>query len=1081
MNPLNSSHSASLSESFGMDMELGRESNPSRKEEFPLFDSVFAQLSDESEEENGATPGLIDGNKIAILDDGETFDDQISSITPHENTDLMPATRERSLSDVQRNHREEVNSNKASQPKLISREKMILAGPVRTENAFLSDHRENTADTSPDQRAFSRSIGFPEPVTAVEMQNNARGSAEDHRATDPSALTIGDSRLLHGLSKSDNAFKSAYHPNVFSQNQNATEFGNDPVPPMFDHRAGRPNGRGSDDYASLIADNAEQAMGGRTDKSAEIDFTLASHRVRASFPSQDTTRIEQANGRRFLNDQNPGASSPVAKSGSDLAGLGQSPFHRTEASPRLPSDGQYTVALEAAPSESRLLPLVQDSSGNRSIREWGNLAQTGPVTQTIGKQQLGNERTVIPQAYPPASRQEMTQRLAQQGERHNVHTSGDDAASDTLENSIEYGPSRQMKAHIPPLNAPLPVSETASVKSGNEHVKLRPGVAETGLDSSNLSGGAVKRFETSSLRLEGGEHVAQVAPDLSRAGKSVSSDPGGKGAKPDTPIPINVGERRDARDVKSAHPDPGGAQASRPLGFAVEKADDAKPNRNGLIEGPHALQSPQGQGRRVIVKSTGNREHVVTGKATPRLNVTTVSQPGRDDITVKGGVDHQDQKQSERVTQLLRGSEPRPSSAGPSNAVSPASSTIAPVTYVPGVPVAEVSSSYDGQDIAPSPAESTSSRPGASIAERPSKRILDSVPNSPVSVSEPPFRSKQPNTALTMSPTKTPAMDVTGVPSVHVSPPSDGLGEPPNPNESRLLRSGAPIVMRPEANPPDLTLKQPDTAKAQVGFRTEHQPMQAAERHAETQNPKAANNQVAAIAPGDPPRPALKPHNAVVETIVSNKSSSNPEPAKPKLAEPMQGRTRPESRGKPSDGNQSVLQASPAVPDSGSMESSDLEPKPLPLSQHVMGEQGPRGVSTQSPTPNAQPANPSPTAQILQSIPTTSGQTVEIAMNPEELGHLRITLDTSDGGAKLSIVVERGETLDLLRRHSGELSSELRQMGYQTVDFDFSRDKQQQDQTSHRFEDNSDSAETDAPADNTNPADTDVSGVDVRV
>lgn len=102
-------------------------------------------------------------------------------------------------------------------------------------------------------------------------------------------------------------------------------------------------------------------------------------------------------------------------------------------------------------------------------------------------------------------------------------------------------------------------------------------------------------------------------------------------------------------------------------------------------------------------------------------------------------------------------------------------------------------------------------------------------------------------------------------------------------------------------------------------------------------------------------------------------------------------------------------------------------------------------------------------------------------MNPEELGHLRITLDTSDGGAKLSIVVERGETLDLLRRHSGELSSELRQMGYQTVDFDFSRDKQQQDQTSHRFEDNSDSAETDAPADNTNPADTDVSGVDVRV
>lgn len=76
-------------------------------------------------------------------------------------------------------------------------------------------------------------------------------------------------------------------------------------------------------------------------------------------------------------------------------------------------------------------------------------------------------------------------------------------------------------------------------------------------------------------------------------------------------------------------------------------------------------------------------------------------------------------------------------------------------------------------------------------------------------------------------------------------------------------------------------------------------------------------------------------------------------------------------------------------------------------------------------------------AQMASDFPNLPGKPVEIALNPEELGRVRMVLSTSDGGVAVSITTERPETLDLMRRHADQLSAELRRMGYESIGFDF--------------------------------------------
>ncbi|WP_176536076.1 flagellar hook-length control protein FliK [Thioclava sp. ES.031] len=85
--------------------------------------------------------------------------------------------------------------------------------------------------------------------------------------------------------------------------------------------------------------------------------------------------------------------------------------------------------------------------------------------------------------------------------------------------------------------------------------------------------------------------------------------------------------------------------------------------------------------------------------------------------------------------------------------------------------------------------------------------------------------------------------------------------------------------------------------------------------------------------------------------------------------------------------------------------------------------------------------------QIGISLPRMPDRPVEIALSPEELGHVRMTLHASQHGMTVAIQADRAETLDLMRRHIDTLAREMHDMGYGTLDFQFSqRDERPQQQ-----------------------------------
>ncbi len=77
------------------------------------------------------------------------------------------------------------------------------------------------------------------------------------------------------------------------------------------------------------------------------------------------------------------------------------------------------------------------------------------------------------------------------------------------------------------------------------------------------------------------------------------------------------------------------------------------------------------------------------------------------------------------------------------------------------------------------------------------------------------------------------------------------------------------------------------------------------------------------------------------------------------------------------------------------------------------------------------------TRQIAFAIQNTPGRSVDITLNPAELGHVRISLSSVETGLIVSIQANRPETLDLMRRHADLLASDFRDIGYDGTSFSF--------------------------------------------
>ena len=74
---------------------------------------------------------------------------------------------------------------------------------------------------------------------------------------------------------------------------------------------------------------------------------------------------------------------------------------------------------------------------------------------------------------------------------------------------------------------------------------------------------------------------------------------------------------------------------------------------------------------------------------------------------------------------------------------------------------------------------------------------------------------------------------------------------------------------------------------------------------------------------------------------------------------------------------------------------------------------------------------------ILNAVSTHPDRPVELMLNPEELGRVRLTMQSNEGNMAVMISVERPETLELLRRNIDQLAAQLREIGYQNLSFDF--------------------------------------------
>lgn len=79
-------------------------------------------------------------------------------------------------------------------------------------------------------------------------------------------------------------------------------------------------------------------------------------------------------------------------------------------------------------------------------------------------------------------------------------------------------------------------------------------------------------------------------------------------------------------------------------------------------------------------------------------------------------------------------------------------------------------------------------------------------------------------------------------------------------------------------------------------------------------------------------------------------------------------------------------------------------------------------------------------AQAVEVIIRQPGKPVEIALNPEELGRVRMALTTTESGVSVVITSERPETLDLMRRHIDQLAQEFLRLGYENTAFEFGSD-----------------------------------------
>lgn len=191
-------------------------------------------------------------------------------------------------------------------------------------------------------------------------------------------------------------------------------------------------------------------------------------------------------------------------------------------------------------------------------------------------------------------------------------------------------------------------------------------------------------------------------------------------------------------------------------------------------------------------------------------------------------------------------------------------------------------------------------------------------------------------------------------------------------------------------------------------------------------------------------RPLAEPHHGILAQTRPGPEAGVPELSAIALPDHARLPPAPSARIAPLAGQTFALVH--ALGDRGDRVSGQAEADDLDISatwRHADGAIASRGVQVAAAPPSTVDTARRVAAQISDAVPRGRDGIVELTLNPVELGRVRLSLTSSDGAMAVTILAERPETLDLMRRHIDLLAQEFRDMGYASASFSFEGERDQ--------------------------------------
>ncbi len=297
------------------------------------------------------------------------------------------------------------------------------------------------------------------------------------------------------------------------------------------------------------------------------------------------------------------------------------------------------------------------------------------------------------------------------------------------------------------------------------------------------------------------------------------------------------------------------------------------------------------------------------------------------------------------------------------------------------------------------------------------------------------------------------------VPTIQASAPVDPTLKPPSttPTQPQML-----LFQPPEIKPQPSPVAEPISHRAPPT-----QPMSPPAQHLSATNPPPnVQSEGPSAAPNTPLAPREHAPALPVQPVVHSAPPQAPAPSMapptplPNAQTPLRrddgqkhitptAPLRPETQ-PPQTRTTDTIQALPTLPPRATsspveLTNHDADPR---LTDTAFEPPQPRAsndlsVSPTQPRPEATSAQEL-TKQMVAHLQSSQTRQTELQLYPEELGRLRMTLQTTETGVTLMIQADRPETADLLKRHLPVLTSNFAALGFSDIAFSFGQNQHAQ-------------------------------------